>query len=92
MPGASVKEPGGHKEHGWGPPAFLYVPSSQKAQLAEAGDEPLWYCPAGHTAQDTVPSWSVKEPGAHSEHSPDPCEPLYVPAPHAVHGPPSGPL
>jgi hypothetical protein len=91
---ASGKEYAGHAEHALGPPADLYVPGSQSAQLVEPATNE--YFPAEQSEHALLPIWSAYFPAEQSVQEAPPriflYRLLYFPAGHAVHDMPSGPV
>eukprot|EP00961_Rhodomonas_salina_P304059 3941472-Rhodomonas_salina.1 len=67
------------------------VYAGHEIQLSAVCDDPLWYCPKGQTEQLPT-AGSENDPAIQTSHAPDPGASLYVPASHAVQGPPSGPV
>jgi hypothetical protein len=86
-PTSFLNLPGVQAEHF---PAEPVYPASQAHSVSPAAELEL----AGQASQvssDMAPIVVEKVPALHSEHSELPLFSLYVPAPHVVHAPPSGP-
>ena len=83
--------PGEHATHGPATSGPVYPElhiHDDSASLPSSDDEKL----AGHASHAVAALAFCHVPAAHGTHPDDPVTPLYAPAKHAVHVPPSGPV